>query len=220
LAVHSSASTKPRARHFWVSAVDRRLGLRTRFELGCSVRGTHLRIQAWARGPLWGILRSMPTTSSASFALRTFVATTLLLGCGDDPTGSDSSAASMSSSTSSNSSSDQPSPAPDSTNPAQVDPVPTTPPPLGTAPVDPAPVDPAPVDPSDPGPGNAAECGEAQRGAVVCTQQYDPVCGQFATPPQCFAAPCPDTMTFGNACEACADESIARYTPGECGGVR
>ncbi len=60
----------------------------------------------------------------------------------------------------------------------------------------------------------AVECTPAQKGSEACTMDYNPVCGYFNQDIQCIKAPCADT--YGNACQACADEKVAYYTPGEC----
>lgn len=56
----------------------------------------------------------------------------------------------------------------------------------------------------------------------VCTRQYDPVCAAVDTGIRCVKAPCPSTdwKTFGNACEACSNESVHGYQPGRCEEVR
>jgi hypothetical protein len=57
----------------------------------------------------------------------------------------------------------------------------------------------------------AIEC--IERGNA-CTKEYSPVCGWFTEDIKCLRYPC--AATYGNACTACADESVAYYTEGEC----
>ncbi len=58
-------------------------------------------------------------------------------------------------------------------------------------------------------------CTVEQRG-LLCTQQFEPVCGLVQV--QCITAPCPPLIpkTFGNACTACSNELVLSYTGGEC----
>jgi hypothetical protein len=53
---------------------------------------------------------------------------------------------------------------------------------------------------------------------MTCTTEYDPVCGEVDTGIVCVKAPCPSAreMTFGNACEACAEPRSNGYYPGPC----
>jgi putative hemolysin len=57
-------------------------------------------------------------------------------------------------------------------------------------------------------------CTDKQKEAVVCTMEYNPVCGYFYDSIQCIKAPC--AQTFGNGCSACADEKVEYYKTGEC----
>jgi hypothetical protein len=41
----------------------------------------------------------------------------------------------------------------------------------------------------------------------MCTQQYDPVCGQFSRG---------GNQTYSNGCSACSDKAVESYVPGEC----
>ena len=41
----------------------------------------------------------------------------------------------------------------------------------------------------------------------MCTQQYDPVCGQFSRG---------GNQTYSNWCSACSDKAVESYVPGEC----
>ena len=41
----------------------------------------------------------------------------------------------------------------------------------------------------------------------MCTQQYDPVCGQFSQG---------GSKTYSNWCSACSDKAVESYVPGEC----
>ena len=51
-----------------------------------------------------------------------------------------------------------------------------------------------------------------------CTREYRPVCGQRDTGVRCVTEPCASTelKTYGNACDACSDESVIGYTEGAC----
>lgn len=53
-----------------------------------------------------------------------------------------------------------------------------------------------------------------------CTREYRPVCGLRDTGVRCITEPCPSTElnTYGNACDACSDESVRGYTEGACDG--
>ena len=44
----------------------------------------------------------------------------------------------------------------------------------------------------------------------ACTMQYDPVCGYDAAGRQ--------LQTYGNACSACVNTEVHRFTPSECNG--
>lgn len=61
------------------------------------------------------------------------------------------------------------------------------------------------------------ECTAEQRNAEFCTMNYSPVCG---TNPylRCIRAPCLNTRTFSNACEACKNPLIFSYVEGPCSG--
>ena len=41
----------------------------------------------------------------------------------------------------------------------------------------------------------------------LCTQQYEPVCGQFSSGV---------SKTYSNWCSACSDIAVESYVPGEC----
>ena len=41
----------------------------------------------------------------------------------------------------------------------------------------------------------------------MCTQQYEPVCGQFSRG---------GSKTYSNWCSACSDKTVESYAPGEC----
>lgn len=51
-----------------------------------------------------------------------------------------------------------------------------------------------------------------------CTREYRPVCGLRDTGVRCVTEPCPSTesKTYGNACDACADETVLGYAEGAC----
>lgn len=52
-----------------------------------------------------------------------------------------------------------------------------------------------------------------------CTREYNPVCGARDTGIRCVAPPCDEATewrTYGNACEACADEAVTGFRPGAC----
>jgi hypothetical protein len=55
----------------------------------------------------------------------------------------------------------------------------------------------------------------------ICTREYNPVCGEVDNGVRCITTPCDssDKVTFGNACEACANASTYGYWPGECGNM-
>ena len=46
-------------------------------------------------------------------------------------------------------------------------------------------------------------CTEEQKAAEICTMDYTPVCGD-------------DSITYGNACGACASGNVDSYLEGEC----
>tara|TARA_R110002167_G_scaffold226279_1_gene431435 strand:- start:86 stop:424 length:339 start_codon:yes stop_codon:yes gene_type:complete len=52
----------------------------------------------------------------------------------------------------------------------------------------------------------------------MCTREYRPVCGHVDTGIRCVTTPCPSERhnTFGNACSACADETVIGYELGDC----
>jgi len=52
---------------------------------------------------------------------------------------------------------------------------------------------------------------------IICTMQYDPVCGEYETGIRCVTTPCPSTArkTYGNACQLGAEKAKFLYT-GEC----
>jgi len=41
----------------------------------------------------------------------------------------------------------------------------------------------------------------------MCTQQFDPVCGQLSNG---------GSQTYSNWCSACSDKAVESYVPGEC----
>ena len=51
--------------------------------------------------------------------------------------------------------------------------------------------------------GEAIFCLSEQRGEVICTRDYTPVCGS-------------NGQTYGNACTACSEPTVEFHTPGEC----
>ena len=58
-------------------------------------------------------------------------------------------------------------------------------------------------------------CTPGQKQADLCTANYDPVCGWFDPAQiQCIRYPC--AATYGNACEACKDEKVKSWSPGDC----
>ena len=57
-------------------------------------------------------------------------------------------------------------------------------------------------------------CNPANRPAA-CTKEYRPVCGLLQV--QCITTPCnPVPTTYGNACDACAQNNVLSYTQGAC----
>lgn len=62
---------------------------------------------------------------------------------------------------------------------------------------------------------NIFVCEPEQRNVDACIQIYEPVCAEVNV--QCIKAPCPPTKeTFSNACLACKNSLISKYTEGEC----
>ena len=59
------------------------------------------------------------------------------------------------------------------------------------------------------------KCGFDERLAEACISLYDPVCG-WNDPDkiQCIKYPC--ASAYSNGCEACKNEGVAYWTPGEC----
>lgn len=59
------------------------------------------------------------------------------------------------------------------------------------------------------------DCTPEQKAAQACTKEYMPVCG-WSDPAkiQCIKYPC--AQTFGNKCEACANENTISWSEGEC----
>ena len=56
---------------------------------------------------------------------------------------------------------------------------------------------------------------DANNRPEVCPFIFEPVCGWTGI--QCLVAPCPEAhRDFGNGCEACSNQDILWYTPGEC----
>jgi len=55
-------------------------------------------------------------------------------------------------------------------------------------------------------------CADENRGNIICTLDYTPVCGHKVT--SCEEEFC--YRTYGNACMACSDSSIDYYQTGEC----
>lgn len=74
---------------------------------------------------------------------------------------------------------------------------------------------PAPPAPREPPEGYVA-CSDPR--PEVCTKQYDPVCAQRDTGVRCVTTPCPsaEPVSYGNACEACADPKVLGHRPGAC----
>lgn len=52
----------------------------------------------------------------------------------------------------------------------------------------------------------------------ACTREYNPVCGSVDTGVRCITKPCPsqEFTTFGNACDACANEDVYGHYAGSC----
>jgi hypothetical protein len=52
----------------------------------------------------------------------------------------------------------------------------------------------------------------------ACTREYLPVCASRDTGVRCVTTPCPSAewKTYGNACDACADEKVFGHRPGAC----
>jgi putative hemolysin len=59
----------------------------------------------------------------------------------------------------------------------------------------------------------ANDCLPEQRN-VTCTKEYVPVCGWRDVALECNYPPC--KQTYGNKCVACAEETVAYWTEGEC----
>ena len=59
------------------------------------------------------------------------------------------------------------------------------------------------------------DCTLEQKQNNACTREYLPVCG-WSDPAkiQCIRYPC--AQTFGNKCEACANENVISWSEGEC----
>ena len=59
------------------------------------------------------------------------------------------------------------------------------------------------------------KCRDDERSVFACIAHYDPVCG-WNDPDkiQCIRYPC--TSTYSNGCEACKNEEVSHWTPGEC----
>ena len=58
-------------------------------------------------------------------------------------------------------------------------------------------------------------CTPESRRIEACTAIYAPVCGWFdPNQVQCIRYPC--AQTYGNSCEACADEKVQTWIQGEC----
>ncbi|HSU73001.1 MAG TPA: hypothetical protein VLJ21_04085 [Candidatus Binatia bacterium] len=75
-------------------------------------------------------------------------------------------------------------------------------------------VQPAPASQGAGEPGETL-CTLDQRNADFCTQEYNPVCGwNDPAKIQCIRYPC--ARTYGNACEACKNDQVISWTPGEC----
>ena len=60
------------------------------------------------------------------------------------------------------------------------------------------------------------ECREPR--AQACNRRYDPVCATRDTGVRCVTTPCDSTeqVTYANACTACADANVYRYSTGAC----
>jgi hypothetical protein len=68
--------------------------------------------------------------------------------------------------------------------------------------------------------GELIQCTEESRRAEMCTQQFEPVCGDVDTGVRCIRAPCPasERKTFSNACVACQEAKVMGYRKGSCEG--
>lgn len=75
----------------------------------------------------------------------------------------------------------------------------------------------------------ASGCGEQPQSAAdytecstprpqMCTREYQPVCAALDTGVRCVTEPCPSQTrkTYGNACDACADQAVTGYSAGAC----
>ena len=62
---------------------------------------------------------------------------------------------------------------------------------------------------------NIHKCGDEERKAEACITLHDPVCG-WNDPEkiQCIKYPC--AQTYSNGCDACIQENVLYWTPGEC----
>ncbi len=77
---------------------------------------------------------------------------------------------------------------------------------------------PDPVATPEPAPdvSDFVDCEAEQRGLVICTTEYAPVCGVRGQSVQCFAPPCEQVIDFGNSCAACSTSEISGYWSGTC----
>ncbi len=59
------------------------------------------------------------------------------------------------------------------------------------------------------------KCTKEQRATDMCTQIYQPVCGEVNV--QCVTEPCDSVkQTFSNPCVACGNSLVESYVQGEC----
>ncbi len=62
---------------------------------------------------------------------------------------------------------------------------------------------------------SSIKCTKEQRSVNICTQVYQPVCGEVNV--QCVTEPCESVkQTFSNLCVACGNSLVESYIQGEC----